>query len=147
MKNCCSEENLFVTLQKHLWRSNSKILLYKIYYPSVELFRCQKLLHAFQTFRTIVRSNPSLLPLRKTQKKFVDLTCSISLLSDNLQLMNLWTRERFTVSMSNLSYIPMVINTKLHGTPKLMQRHYKLSKVERNRMNNIIFFFCKIICL
>ena len=109
-----------------------------IYYHSVELFRCQKLPHAFQTFRTIVRSNSSLVPLRKTKnslKKFIELTFSLPLLSDNLQLMNLRTREHFTVPISNLSHYP-----------KLMQRHYKLSKVEKNGMNGI-FFFCKIICL
>ena len=102
-----------------------------ICYNLAELFRYQKLPHAFQTFRTIVRSNSSLFPLRKTQNSwnFIDLTCSISLLSDNLQLMNLWTREHFTVPMSNSS-----------STPNLKQGHDKFSKVEKSEMNGIIFF-------
>ena len=28
-----------------------------------------------------------------------------------------------------------------------MQRHQKLSKIEKNGMNDIIFFFCEILCL
>ena len=42
--------------------------------------------------------------------------------------MNLRTREQFAGIIFNLS-----------RTPKLMQRHYKYSKVEKNEMNGIIF--------
>ena len=43
---------------------------------------------------------------------------------------HLRTREYCTVPICNLSC-----------TPKLMQRHYTLSKIEKNGMNGIIFFF------
>ena len=58
-KNCSEPSNL--------WRNNSKNLLRIIYYPSHEIFRYQKLPHAFQTFKTIMRSNSSLVHLCKTQ--------------------------------------------------------------------------------
>ena len=105
------------------------------YYPSHEIFRYQKLFHAFQTLQKIVRSNNSILRVHKTQNsKFIYLTYSISLLSENFQLINL--RRRYcTILICNLSC-----------TTKLMQRHYKLSKIEKNGMNGIIIFFCKIIC-
>ena len=101
-----------------------------IYYPLHEIFRYQKLPHAFQTMRIIVRSNSSLVQLRKTQnsQNFIDLTYSISLLSHNLLLINLRTREYCTFPISNL-----------FCTPKLMQRHYKLSKIGNNEMSGMIF--------
>ena len=43
--------------------------------------------------------------------------------------MNLRTREHFTVPISNLS-----------RNPKLMQKHYNFSEVEKNGMNGIMFF-------
>ena len=122
-------------LVTHKTRNNSKNLLYMIYYHSLELFRYQKLPHALQSFRTIVRMNSSLLPLGKIQNSynFIDLTCSIFLLSDNLQLINLRTRKHFIVPIFNLS-----------RTPMLMQRHDKLTKLEKNGMNGIIFCSAKL---
>ena len=106
----------------------------QIYYPSLEIFRHQKLSHAFQTLRSIVKSNSSLLHLRKTQNSynFIDITYSISLFCSNLWLMNLQTREHCTVSASNLS-----------RTPKLMQRNYKLNKLTTMEWMELFFFSAK----
>ena len=51
--------------------------------------------------------------------------------------MNLPAKDHCKVAISNLS-----------STPKLIQRYYKLSKIEKNRINEITYFFsCKILCL
>ena len=54
-----------------LYLSKIGLVLCMIYYPSHEIFRCQKLPHAFQTLWTVIeasgRSNSSLLHLCKTQ--------------------------------------------------------------------------------
>ena len=60
----------------------------------------------------------------------------ISLLSHNLQWANLRTREYCTFPISNLSC-----------APKLIERHYMLSKIEKNWIIGILLFFCKTICL
>ena len=44
--------------------------------------------------------------------------------------MNLPTKDHCKVAISNLS-----------STPKLIQKYYKLSKIERNRINEITYFF------
>ena len=100
-----------------------------IYYPSYEIFRYQKLLHPFKTCRTIlIEVTPLYFSYvkHKTHKTFSYLTYSIFLLPD------IRTREYCTLPLSNLSC-----------TPKPMQIHYKLSKIEKNEVIGIIFFFCK----
>ena len=67
---------------------------------------------------------------RTLSKLSEQLLLSIFLFSDNLQLINLRTREYCTFPISNLSC-----------TPTLVQRHYKLSKSEKNGITGIIFFF------
>ena len=57
-------------------------------------------------------------------------------MSDNFYLINLRTREYWTDPICNL-----------YSTPKLMQSHYKLRKIEKSGINGMTCFFCKIICL
>ena len=119
--------------------SNSKSLICMICYPSHEIFRYQNLRHTFQTLRTVaIEVTPLYFTCARhtTHKNFIDLTYSISLLSHNLQLTNLRTREYYTFPISNL-----------FCTPKLIHRHYKLSKIEKNGIIGILLYFCKIIYL
>ena len=50
-------------------------------------------------------------------------------------------KPHFLCSVLHISNIWFVLD------PKLIQRHYKLSKIEMNGVIGIIFFFCKIIFL
>ena len=46
-----------------------------------------------------------------------------------------------------VTFTKEILNGKPHFLCKLIQRHYKLSKIEMNGVIGIIFFFCKIISL
>ena len=102
-----------------------------IYYPSHEIFRYQKLPHAFQTLRKIFRSNTTLFQVHK--RKLIKLYWS--------HLFDMLIVRQFLVNQPSDKRILNSPICNLSCNPKLMQRHYKLRKIEKNRMNGIIFFF------
>ena len=106
-----------------------------ICYPSHEIFRYQKLLHAFKTLRTIlVEVTPLYFTYakHKTHRTLVTHLFNILIVRQE----NLGTKEYCTFPITNFSY-----------TPKPMQRHYKLNKIQKNGIIGIIYFFGKIFCL
>ena len=107
-----------------------------IYYPSHEVFR-------YQNFCTLSKLSEQLLeatPLYFTAKntKLMKLYCS--------HLFNILIVRQFIVNQPSDKKNCTFPISNLSCTPKLMQRYYKLSKIEKNGMIGI-FFFCKIVCL
>ena len=102
-----------------------------IYYPSHEIYRYQKLPHAFQTLTTIVIELTSLCftyARHKTHK---------SLLVSLIQYPYFWTiYSQSTFGQQNIGHFLYLLSY----TPKLIQRNYKLSKIEKNGIIGIIFF-------
>ena len=108
------------------------------YYLSYEIFRYQKLLHAYQTLRKIIRSNTSLLQVHK-DTNLIKLYWS--------HLFDILIIRQFLINQP--SDKRMLTNSDMWFALQTItiQRHYKLSKIEKSRMNRVIFFFCNILCL